>query len=380
MTSTARRHVFLATATVVAALAAAFALAGLLLFARKRTGIPLLQHTISLDRVWAYATDPDVRRLVALIDAERSTSEGSTFGTIWDATDTVRLSRRLYRNVEMFGTPKYRYQPDLKKLGFYAGASGVYAAVETIDSPRVREALSGLDVRVLASASYNAAGFRVADPDVDEHCDTHVLFLGDSFTDGMWVNDTETFANQYARLVRDRLHLRLCPVNAGVNGYGSLEEAWVLEHDFDAAGAPPLVFVMHYPNDVAGLDNAIVGSGVMQTRAVWQESLGYLTRMTDFSRRRGATLIIAAIPPFEQVVDEWSEAPYQDVLRQFCEREGLQFIDLLQGIPRADAHDIYFEWDSHFTPKGHRRVAEILYEQTKPVLAALMTKGLRTKD
>ena len=59
------------------------------------------------------------------------------------------------------------------------------------------------------------------------------------------------------------------------------------------------------------------------------------------------------------------------MLRRFCAREGLQFIDLLQSIPPVDAHDMYFEWDSHFTPKGHRRVAEILYDQTKPVLAGL---------
>ena len=66
----------------------------------------------------------------------------------------------------------------------------------------------------------------------------HALFLGDSFTDGLWVNDADTFVNVYGHIVRERAGVKLCPVNAGVNGYGSLEEAYLLEHDFESAGRP----------------------------------------------------------------------------------------------------------------------------------------------
>ena len=72
---------------------------------------------------------------------------------------------------------------------------------------------------------YDRLGFRRVDPELTHDCATRVLFLGDSFTDGVGVNDNETFVNRYGHLVRERLRLSACPINAGVEGYGSLEES-----------------------------------------------------------------------------------------------------------------------------------------------------------
>ena len=156
----------------------------------------------------------------------------------------------MFREVDMDGVPKYAYKPNLRKLGFLAGVGTLQWKMETVDTPAMRDMLRGIDTTLLVSASYDERGFRRVDRALTEDCRRHVLFLGDSFTDGLWVNDSDTFVNVYGTLARAQSGIRVCPVNAGVNGYGSFEERFVLEHEFDHAGRPSLIFVMYFANDV----------------------------------------------------------------------------------------------------------------------------------
>jgi hypothetical protein len=191
-----------------------------------------------------------------------------------------------------------------------------------------------------------------------------------SFTDGLWVNDADTFVNLYGHVVRERSGVKLCPVNAGVNGYGPPEEAYVLEHDFEAAGRPSLVFVMFFPNDVDADYDAVLAGRIQASDARWQRSLDQLARMRRFSAAQGTTLIIAAITTLEQALDRSSPSYYQDVLRDFCHREGIPFINLIDTFRTLDIRALYWDWDPHFTPKGHRAVADVLFEHTKGLLDA----------
>ena len=70
----------------------------------------------------------------------------------------------------------------------------------------------------------------------------------------------------------------------------------------------------------------------------------------------------------EQVFDRAPRTHYQDVLRKFATREGIRFIDLYDGLVARDPHPLYWSWDPHLTPAGHRVVAELLCEATKDLL------------
>ena len=312
--------------------------------------------------VRAYLLNPNLRQFARTLEAQDPRTD--LIATLWDTNRGALLSRRLYRSVTMDGAPKYMYKANLKKLGFRTGANGLRWNMETEDTPAIRAALAGLDTTFLVTASYDEFGFRRADPDLAAGCTARVLFLGDSFTDGLWVGDADTFANLHARLARERSGVRLCPVNAGVNGYGSSEEAYVLEHYFDSEGRPALVFVMFFANDVdADYDAVIDGSLADQDRR-WRDSLDELARMKRFADGRGATLVLAAIPPADQAFARGSQEHYQDVLRSFCERERIPFINLIDRLGAPDARTLYLDWDPHFTPRGHRAVADALYEAT----------------
>jgi lysophospholipase L1-like esterase len=313
----------------------------------------------------AYLFNRRVRRLAdALQDADPRTD---AFRTMWDTNAGVMLSRQMFREIEMDGVRKYAYQPSLHKLSFETGVGEVRWRMETIDTPAMREALAGLDTTFLTTASYDANGFRRVGPEFSS-CRDHVLFLGDSFTDGLWVGDEETFANVYGKLARAGSAAGVCPVNAGVNGYGSFEERYVLEHDFDLAGKPSVVFVMYFPNDVEQDYDAVVHGKARDEDRLWQESLKELHQIHEFTAAHGSALVIAAIPPVEQVLEHVARTYYQDVLRTFAAREHVRFVDLYDGLAAGDPHSLYWSWDPHLTPAGHRAVAGLLYEATKDLL------------
>ena len=181
----------------------------------------------------------------------------------------------------------------------------------------------------------------------------------------LWVNDTDTFVNVYGRLVRERAGVALCPVNAGVNGYGPSEAAYVLEHYFDQAGRPALVFVMFFPNDVDADYDAVMKGTLADRDRRWRDSLDQIPRIKRFVSARGALLVLAAIPPAEQVVANGSQEHYQNVLRAFSEQHGIQFVNLIDRLTTPEARTLFWDWDPHFTPRGHRAVAEALYDETE---------------
>jgi lysophospholipase L1-like esterase len=319
-----------------------------------------------LSLVRAYLFTPKLRRLAGALREQDPRTD--LFKTMWDTNVGALLSRRMFREVDMDGVQKYAYKPNLRKLSFLATAGGMPWKMEVVDTPGMRDVLRDIDTTLLVSASYDEHGFRHVDSELADDCQRHVLFLGDSFTDGLWVSDGDTFANVYGRLARDRSGLRVCPVNAGVNGYGSFEERFVLEHEFDHAGRPSLIFVMYFPNDVDQDYDAVVRGTMTDVERLWEASLSELRRMHRFAVEHGSTLVLAAIPPAEQSFDRAPQTHYQDVLRAFAAQEGVMFINVYEGFVAHDPHPLYWPWDPHLTPAGHRAVAELLYNATKDML------------
>jgi hypothetical protein len=313
--------------------------------------------------VRAYLFNPGLRRFARTLAAQDPRAD--LFSTLWDIDTGVLLSRHMYQSVTMDGAAKYMYKPHLKKLGFRTRASGLRWNMETEDTPAIRAALHDLDTPFMVAASYDGLGFRQGDADLAAGCSARALFLGDSFTDGLWVDDTNTFVNVYGRLVRERTGVALCPVNTGVNGYGPSEEAYVLEHYFDQTGRPAFVFVMFFPNDVDADYDAVMKGTLPDRDRRWRDSLDQIARIKRFVSARGSRLVLAAIPPAEQVVDHGPQEHYQNVLRAFSEQQGIQFVNLIDRLTTPEARTLFWDWDPHFTPRGHRAVAEALYGETE---------------
>src|SRR4029078_6448045 len=82
-------------------------------------------------------------------------------------------------------------------------------------------------------------------------------------------------------------------VNAGVNGYGALEECWTVEDYADGLGTRVAVRNL-FPNDVdANYQSVVLGGPVPEVR--YAEMFGYLARMRTYCLGHGIALVVARI-------------------------------------------------------------------------------------
>jgi hypothetical protein len=274
-----------------------------------------------------------------------------------------------------------------------------------------------------------------------------ILFLGDSFTFGIGVEESDTFA----RLLEDLP--RVETFNAGVAGYGTTQELlWLRREGF--AYRPDLVVLAFYTNDfwdnASGLRHethrpayvlkggrleltgvpvvASASSPLERLRsylenhsylyrlasATWEEgkkSARYpdlkplrpvdrrpadmprrltgdvpaveltdrlLSAMSDTCREHGVGFLVALLPsawdsrPSLRTVafGEGDRNAYEVALR-LCRAHGLPFVDTrpaLRALEEA-GRPAYFDADPHFTPLGHRAVADL-------IRAAIARQGL----
>ena len=366
-------------AVAVGALPAFVLSAALYLFGVKHYRYTAVRPIFHFAFVRAYLFDWKFRRLVEVMDQDGAQSD-DVFATVWDTSEGTLLSRKMFRPVEMYGVQKYMYNPNLVKLSFKLDVDGFARWFSIVDSPDLRRTTAELGATHVRTASYDRFGFRHVDAELTDHCDVSVLFLGDSFTDGVDVDDGQTAVSRYGHAVRERAHIAACPINTGVDGYGTLEESFVLEHYFEPLGRPRVVIVMHFPNDVDVDPNGVVDATLPDASREWAEELTYLRRIAEFSRQHGARMVVAAIPLERQSKDPSTRKNYQDIVRRFCEREAIRFVDLLDGLSGRDVREIYLDGDPHWTARGHEAVAEILYEETKDLLAASTSEGPPRRD
>jgi len=118
---------------------------------------------------------------------------------------------------------------------------------------------------------------------------------------------------------------------------------------------------MHFPNDITVNDDAVVRGEVANVEGLWATNLRALDRIARFTRDRGATMVLVALPSKSQVFNGVDERFYQDRLRAYARDRGVRFVDLLQILPPANREPLYWTWDPHFTAEGHRAAAEALF-------------------
>jgi hypothetical protein len=102
------------------------------------------------------------------------------------------------------------------------------------------------------------------------------------------------------------------------------------------------------------------------TDRVLKENGRILEMMRDFTRRQGISFLAAYIPTASQVkavaerraTDDRVAQMTRDVFRDAPE----SLVDLRAGLAAAnDQGALYYSWDGHWTAKGHRQAAEILW-------------------
>jgi lysophospholipase L1-like esterase len=319
--------------------------------------VPLLREQRLIKRVFTRPAFVDLAGVV-------SEGEEDRFPTTWDFDQGIALSTDMFIRQEMFGEPRYRYRANIgvHNVIVWTGLYGQPLAV-----PATAEISAALARNRLVYDAYfetDDHGFKKTEFACTPESFT-LFFLGDSFTEGLWVTSAETFANQVGRKLQSTIP-SVTPVNLGVDGYGVLEMDWMLEQ-FAPELNPRMAIVNLFPNDVtADYVQAIKGTDVPEEN--YQQMLHYLSRIRDFCATRNIALVVAVLPPKEQLTELREFSAFQDRVRTWCEGQGLLFLDPRDYFLSVGVDQIYFSWDPHLSPRGHEAYAEFLLQQLRPLL------------
>ena len=277
-----------------------------------------------------YLHNEKIHKLAALASKDE---EQGVFETISDSSDRVFLSRKEFDVVEMYGQTRYRYKPYLRKMAFGVQAEGRIWEFEMLENEEALRFSSQLKTLAVKIASFDQNGFRKTDFNLDSKCKETILFVGDSFTEGLFVGDRETFVNHFGHLINAEREDLICPINGGVNGYSALEESFVIENNFEKFRYHT-VFLMHFPNDIYSDCSKVIYNSAEGFETGWRENFFYMNKIAQFCKLHGITLIVVAIHPNVQLNTPATKRNYQDRLKAFCDESKIYFIDLFEDFKK----------------------------------------------
>ncbi|MBI3088395.1 MAG: SGNH/GDSL hydrolase family protein [Candidatus Omnitrophica bacterium] len=120
----------------------------------------------------------------------------------------------------------------------------------------------------------------------------------------------------------------------------------------------------------------------------WERTASYLVRIRNLLAARGIPFALAAYPYGTQVgPDQWgkgreafgfaSGVTYDDpfafeLLEAFARAHGIPFLNTYAAFVGAREQQLFYDWDGHFTPAGHRVVAD--YLQHDPATQAFLRR------
>jgi lysophospholipase L1-like esterase len=264
----------------------------------------------------------------------------------------------------MFGEMKYRYRPN---VGVYNIAvwSGLHFRHFAI--PATLE-ISGLlqQADVVHQIHFETDNYGFKPTEFDLRGESFKVFsLGDSSTEGLWVDPKDTFVNLFGKELKTD-GVALTPVNLGVNGYGALEEEWMLEF-FAPQLHPKLAIVSLFPNDVHE-DYFKVIKNVGIPAENYTHMFGYLHRAEDFCEKHDIKLVISLVPVKEQLGSLKNFTFFQDRVKAWCAEAHIMCIDSMPYLTRFGADHVYFSGDPHLSVEGYRHYTDFLYQELKPLL------------
>lgn len=123
---------------------------------------------------------------------------------------------------------------------------------------------------------------------------------------------------------------------------------------------------------------------------LFERSQSYIALTDSLCRANRIAFLLSVHPTGHQVNSlEWAEGrkywglearTYNSVifrsLKSFAQRKGIPFVDMTDTFRRKSTGDLYFPNDGHWTPKGHRVVADTLYQFITATMSLPSGKGL----
>ncbi len=300
------------------------------------------------------------------LELERIIMKGrnKTFSAIQDFDNEVALSKDMYNSQEMFGVTKYKYRPNIGIYDIRLWTGLRFKRLCLAASPQIKNVLNKNKLLNNIYFETDSFGFKKTEFTWTPNSCT-IFFLGDSFTEGLWVESKKTFVNQLGVKLK-RTIPTITPINLGVDGYSALEEDWMLEK-YAPILHPKIVVTNLFPNDV-DFDYIKVLQGKDIPESNYAEMFYYLQRMKDFCEQEDITLVISVVPAKEQFNELRGFSVFNRRVEEWCKRQGILCLDARDYFDKTEIETDYFYWDPHFSEQGHAIYAEFLSHHLAPLI------------
>ncbi len=294
---------------------------------------------------------------------------GDKFEITWDFDHhNVFLDKNIYVETNMYGEKKYKFKPNLKvmDISVWTGLNVAQLSFHyNKELGRILEKVKVVNENMIFET--DSFGFKKTDfPNIEGS--KAIMFLGDSFTEGLHVLSWKTFSNIFGVMLLKN-GFQAIPVNTGVSGYGGLEMAWMLEN-YSKYFDVKMVIANLFPNDVHANFLAVI-KGEYNEEKSYKEMFAYLKKMKDFCIANNIKLVISVIPPREQLTKIPVEGLFQKRVSEFCNIEKITFLNPLEYFRKIGENSIYLSYDPHFSDSGHEYYASFLFNSLQKEIESI---------
>lgn len=276
----------------------------------------------------------------------------------------------LVTNLDVFPGTEQLFEPDEKLF---------WRLIKNLKNVKASEKLP--DREYPFTVSTDAQGRRRVPGSSDAQ--TTVLFIGDSCTFGIPVDDDETFPARTQQQLARKHDLAIRAVNAGVPGYSIFQGRGLLDQ---VQSTPDIVVVTFWPNgrsiwdhlsdaeheELLAAERSGDFSGLRFTRLWRRATPGNRQRLNDeefaeqlrliaaWCRAKGSKAVFQVWPARSQMGEPLS-IDRQEIIRRVGREEQVNVVDLLPAFRASKDADLFTD-NIHCTRKGYTLVAETLAE------------------
>ena len=206
--------------------------------------------------------------------------------------------------------------------------SGVLAFFLVPDRPELRDAIKGtLAIPVEESKqSTNSWGLRGREPELD--APVRGIVLGDSFMQGLFVDDEHTPPECLRRDLQARLKTRVSILNAGLLGY-SPEQYYYSLVAFADRFDPQFVVVSVFANDFGEASDVTTGGGD------WDEGKYWLDRILSLTQTRGWTCLLVPVPVVDRTLGRRKSGFYPGAISNALNTSAIVFLNPAEAFVNA---------------------------------------------
>ena len=239
-----------------------------------------------------------------------------------------------------------------------------------------------------------------------------IIILGDSFTFGVGVPEENTFTELIEKKLNKNQN-RFEALNAGVNGFGTLEEEYkldelikykpdmiilafyqndygdnyqrlryyngLLQNVFSYFRAYQFIFYRNYKKDIAFINTIpYLKETPEKHKDFWNITFLGIDKIRETAGQNNASFIIVYVPSAEEVDNgmkaKWMskyEAAEKEIdvgkpnkeLKEYAGKKGIKIIDLLPALRQKNINNtFYYSQDKHWNIEGHKLAAEEIYK------------------